>query len=137
MKINNVSQNTSFGRLKINVDKDLLMFSPIKKELNQLKKIFKENGFSRKKNVDVILDYDVEQRSFVGIVESKKQGIPNNPGYKQSVSTKKSSIEAFKNWLENWDYMYSPKGLSEWRKIRERALEEMQKPRPIVSIWKI
>ena len=136
MKVSNVSKQ-SFGRLKINVDKDLLRFAPIKKELAQLKEIFKENGFSRKKNVDVILDYDSFQRKFVGIIESKKQGTPNNPNYKKEVSVKAKDIKAFENWLNEWDYAYSPKGLKEWAEIKRSAVEHLQKRYHIVSFWKV
>ena len=136
MKIGGISNQLSFGRLKICVDKDLLKFPPIKKEFLQLKKVFKDNGYSRKKNVNVILDYDSYQRKFVGIVESKKQGIPNNPDYKKIISSKKKDVKEFGEWLDTWDYNYSPKGLKEWERIKQKAKEAVNKRLHIVSIWR-
>ena len=137
MKVNTISNSTSFGRLKINIDKNSLNSAPLKKELAKLKKVFIDNGFSRKKNVNVILDYDMNQRDFVGIVESKKQGIPMNPNYRHIISTSKRDIDSFGKWLNDWDYMYSPKGLREWEEIKKRAAEELQKRSHMLTFWKI
>ena len=123
MRVNGISNSTSFGRLKIIIDKDLLIFAPIKKEFNQIRKIFKENGFSRKKNVDVLLDYDMNNRSFIGIIESKKQGIPNHPDYKHKISPNKRDVKYFGEWLKTWDYMYSHKGLKEWENFKKRVAQ--------------
>ena len=137
MKVNRISNGTSFGRLKLNVDRELLESVPIKREFSKIRKIFQENGFSRKKNVDVILSYDKKNRSFIGIIDSKKQGIPNHPDYSHTVSSKKKDVDAFGKWLSEWDYMYSPKGLKEWAEIKRRAVQHMQKQYHIVSFWKV
>lgn len=135
MQVKSVSNNVSFGRLKINIDRNLLKSSPIRQELQQIKKICTENGFSRKRNVNVLLEYE-KDKGFVGVVESKKQGIPNNPDYKHPISTKKDDVSNFGQWLNQWDYMYSPKGLREWAEIKAKALEYMKTPRHIVSVWR-
>ena len=136
MKVNNISNNTSFGRLKINIDKNVLNSPSVKKELAQIKKIFTENGFSRKRNVNVILEHE-NGRGFFGIIESKKQGIPENPDYRHFISSKKKDIKSFGEWLNAWDYSYSPNGLREWAEIRRRAAESLKKHFHIVSIWRI
>lgn len=136
MKVNRISNDVSFGRLKVNIDNDLLKFAPIKREISKIRTIFQENGFSRKKNVDVILSYDRNDGSFVGVIESKKQGVPNNPDYSHSISSKKKDVKSFGEWLATWDYMYSPKGLKEMAEIKRKALECLKKRLHIVSIWK-
>ena len=137
MKVNKISNDTSFGRLKLSVDKDVLRSGRVERELSKIRKIFQDSGFSRKKNVNVILTYDKNERSFFGIIESKKQGIPNNPNYRHSVSSKKKDVDNFGKWLSEWNYMYSPKGLKEWAEIKRRAVEHMQKQYHIVSFWKV
>ena len=136
MKVNEISNSNSFGRLKINMDKNVLNTAPVKKELAKLKQIFTENGFSKKKNVNVILEHE-NGRGFFGIIESKKQGIPNNPEYRHFISSKKKDIKSFSEWLNNWDYDYSPKGLREWAEIKNRAVEEFHKNRHILSFWQL
>ena len=123
MKINSISKNQSFGKLKINIDKELLKSAPLKKDLEEIKNIFYKNKFHLKRNVNVILDYDTLQNKFVGIIESKKQGIPYNPDYKKAISSKKRDIKSFKDWLDNWNYMYSKKGMEEYKKLKEHTLK--------------
>ncbi|MBQ7450390.1 hypothetical protein IJS77_03150 [bacterium] len=125
MRINHISNNTSFNSLKINIDKKMLNSPKIKKELTQIKKVFKDNGFSRKRNVNVILTYE-KGSGFFGIIESKKQGVPNNPDFRYPISTTKKGIEAFGKWLKEWDYSYSAAGIKRMREIKEKALELMQ-----------
>ena len=137
MKVNRVSNDVSFGRLKLNIDNDLLKSAPVKRELSKIKTIFQENGFSRKKNVDVILSYDRNNGSFVGVIESKKQGVPNNPDYIHSISSKKKDVKSFGDWLATWDYMYSPKGLKEMAEIKRKALECLEKRHNNISAWKM
>ena len=136
MKVNNISNNISFGRLKINIDKSVLNSVSVKKELAQIKKIFTENGFSKKRNVNVILEHENE-RGFFGIIESKKQGIPENPDYRHFISSKKKDIKDFGEWLNEWNYRYSPKGLIEWAEIKRRAAESLKKHLHIVSFWRV
>lgn len=123
MKVTNVSGNTAFGRLILNVDKKILKSAPIKKEYESIKKIFKDNGFSKKKNVDVILNYSPEDKAFFGIIKSKKQGIPNNPHYKHKISSDSEIVKKFKEWIETWDYMYSSKGLKKLEEITKLTIE--------------
>ena len=135
MKINHISNN-SFGALKINIDKKILNSPKIKKEFEQIRKIITDNRFNRKRNVNVILTHE-EGKGFLGIIESKKQGIPNNPGYIHSISSKKKDIKSFAEWLNNWNYLYSPKGLKEWENIKKEAAAVLQKRHQIMSIWRI
>ena len=46
------------------------------KSFNQIKDIILKNKLDRKRNVDVILDYNNSTDKFYGIISSKKQGIP-------------------------------------------------------------
>lgn len=122
MKIDNVP----FRSLKINIDKRLMNLSNMSKEVNQIKKIFSENNFDKKRNVNVILTHK-KGSGFWGIIESKKQGIPYNPNYIHPISTEQSSIKNFKEWLEIWDYGYSQKGLKEWRNIQKKIFKAIKK----------
>lgn len=126
MKIGNVSRDTAFRGLRINFDTGLLKSKTVKKEFELIKAIIHENGFSKKKYVNVILNYDSYRKKFIGIVESKKQGVPNNPFYKKEISSNQKVIEAFKDWLNHWDYSYSPKGLKETKTLTKNILEGLE-----------
>lgn len=129
MKIANISGNTAFGKLILNVDTKVLKTIPIKNEYETIKKIFKDNGFSKKENVNVILNYDAQDKCFFGIIQSKKQGIPNNPHYKHVISSKPEVVKEFKKWLDDWNYMYSPKALKELEEFNKQAMDMIRKYR--------
>ena len=129
MKITNVSNDLNFKGLRINVDVKLLKSKNLTKQLASIKTIFEKNGFSNKKNVNVILSYDSFKKSFVGIIESKKYGVPNNPAYRQVISTKQKVVEAFKNWLNDWDNAYSPNRLKKLRELQQNVIKEVKFPK--------
>ena len=96
------------------------------KELAKIRNVISENKFDRKRFVDLYLGHD-EGKGFYGIISSKKQGIPNNPYSREFISLNKSSIKEFREWLKQWNFDYSPRGLKHWKKLKEDALEILKK----------
>ena len=85
--------------------------------MNGIRAVIRNNDLHKQKHVDIILEHD--DRGFLGIISSKKQGIPENPGNLCRISNNNKSIEQFKTWVKEWDYAYSPKGLKEFKKLQE------------------
>ena len=96
------------------------------KELAKIRNVISENKFDRKRFVDLYLGHD-DGKGFYGIISSKKQGIPNNSESKAFISLSKSSIKFFKEWLKQWNFDYSPRGLKQWKTVKEDALEILKK----------
>ncbi len=113
MQINKISQ-ASFGKLFINIRPEELKTKALAKELNDIKNIFTQNKFDKKRWADVILNYDKEE-GFYGIISSKndEEGIPMNRDYKHPISTDKKVISSFRKWLNAWNHDYSPAILKE------------------------
>lgn len=93
------------------------------KSFNQIKDIILKNKLDRKRNVDVILDYNNSTDKFYGIISSKKQGIPENPANTCEISTDKKDISVFKKWVNEWNKAYSKKELE----LRAKILSMIEK----------
>ena len=76
--------------------------------LKEIKDVVKQNGFDKKENVDIILQYEGKNR-FYAVISSKKQGVPMHPDYRCDISTESKSIEKFANWINEWNESYDPK----------------------------
>lgn len=121
MQIEKISQHPSFGDLFINVKPEDLKSNAVRSQLGEIKNIFKENKFDKKRWVDVILNYNKEE-GFYGVISSKEQGTPNNPHYRHSISTDKKVISSFKKWLNDWNHSYSPAVIKKLEALQEDAL---------------
>ena len=75
------------------------------------------NKLDRKRNVDVILDYEKETDKFYGVISSKKQGVPNIQGNSCYITENKRDISNFKKWVNAWNKAYSKKELEIKNKI--------------------
>lgn len=64
-----------------------------------IKNAIVSNKLDRKRNVDVILDYEKETDKFYGVISSKKQGVPNIQGNSCYITENKRDISNFKKWL--------------------------------------
>ena len=124
MEIQRISQKENFGRLYYSQSVVSKMKSKtFIKSLQEIKDIFAQNGFDRKKYVDVMLNYD--DRGFYGVISSKKQGTPMNPDYLHNISGKKKDIDSFREWLNDWNYRYSPAGLRKLKELQDLAFSIM------------
>ena len=125
--INNIS-NVSFGSLKIgySINQRRLRKTGLKqfeRELSDIKKIIKEHGWQKQRNVNIILQTERDWRGkdvFSCIIESKKQGTPYNPDSEFYIGKDKRSISRFDKWIKEWNENYSPEALERWHRIKEQ-----------------
>ena len=123
MQISKISTQHSFGELYVNVKPNELESEAIASQLAEIKDVFKQNKFDKKRWVDVILNYNKEE-GFYGVISSKEQGTPINPNYKHPISTDKKVIFSFKKWLNDWNHAYSPATLRKIKAMQEAALRD-------------
>lgn len=82
-----------------------------------IKNAIVSNKLDRKRNIDVILDYEKETDKFYGVISSKKQGVPNIQGNSCYITENKRDISNFKKWVNAWNKAYSKKELEIKNKI--------------------
>ncbi len=121
MQISKISTQHSFGELYVNVKPNELEAEAIASQLAEIKDVFKQNKFDKKRWVDVILNYNKEE-GFYGVISSKEQGTPINHNYKHPISTNKKVISSFRKWLNDWNQAYSPSTLRKIESMQEDAL---------------
>ena len=122
MQIGKISQQHSFGDLYINIKPADKKSEPVRSQLKEIKNIFKQNNFDKKRWVDVILNYNKED-GFYGVISSKEFGTPMNPHYKHPISSDKKVISSFKKWLNEWNHSYSPAVLNMLEAIQKDELK--------------
>ena len=122
-----VSKKQNFGNLYYSNTIVRKIGTPkFNRELAKIRTIITENKLDKKRYVDIYLGYD-QEKGFYGVISSKKQGIPNNPDSKSYISTSKNSVRKFKEWLRQWNFDYSPKGIAQWVKTKEEALKILER----------
>ena len=124
---------TSFGTLYNSIGLDNFLASgknspEFKKELSTARSIIRENGLHKKKNVDLILNYN-DSDGFYTVISSKKQGVPMNPNYRHPVRQTRELIQSLTNWVSSWDYAYSSEAIKEQKQFNRsmRKLRELLK----------
>ncbi len=120
MQINKISNsNNSFGRLYLSygirekiAHGDSKQF---KKDVSSISRVIRQNDLHKRKHVDIILSYDVY--GFKAIISSKKEGVPMNPKAVKRIGNPQKEIKSITDWVDTWDYAYSPTGAAEIKKI--------------------
>ena len=130
MQVNKISNlNNSFGRLYLSSEIEEKLSNGVsknfKKELSSITNIIRQNNLHRKKYVDIILSYD--QYGFKGIISSKREGVPMNPDAFMSIKNPKKEIKEITNWVNCWNYAYSPKGIAEHDTLMAIIKNEIEK----------
>src|SRR5574344_103598 len=120
----NQQNNVAFGTLYQSYELKQLQKNPkfmktSGKDLKTITYMIRKNNLNKAKNVDIILNYNNEDK-FYGIISSKKQGVPINPAYKCLVSSEKNMFNDFSNWLKDWNDAYSPKTLKIFQKLLKK-----------------
>ena len=131
MQVNKISNsNNSFGRLYLSseIQEKLSNGAPQKfiRQVDSITNLIRQNNLHRKKYVDIILSCD--KYGLKGIISSKQEGIPMNPDAFMSINNPKKDIKEITNWVNSWNYSYSPKGLAEHdnlMEIIEKAIKEL------------
>ena len=88
----------------------------INSKLQKITKQIKDEKLDYLKNVDIILNYDINKR-FYCVISSKTQGIPNNPDNRCEINLLKDSVDNLKKWAKAWDLAFSPEEVNKLHKI--------------------
>lgn len=130
MQVNKISgSNYSFGRLYLSSEIERkLANGASKKFISQVESVtnlIRQNNLHRKKYVDIILSYD--KYGLKGIISSKREGVPMNPDAFMSIKNPKKEIKEITNWVNCWNYAYSPKGIAEHDTLMAIIKNEIEK----------
>ena len=120
MQIKGISKS-SFRSLYHSVGLDNIISSgnnssEFKKELSVAKNIIRQNGLHRKRNVDLILNYN-ESDGFYTVISSKRHGVPINPNYRHPIRIENEFIQSLTNWVDGWNYAYSSEAQKEQKQL--------------------
>lgn len=98
-----------------------------KNELKEIRSIMKANGFDKKENVDVYIEYNDNQynKFFYGVISSKNQGTPDGFNNTKRISKESFVIAQFKDWLNGWNQAYDKNFLESIRNIAKTPNPEI------------
>ena len=130
MQVSKVSNsNNSFGRLYLANSLRKKVTSGVSEKLNQevaaISRIIRKNDLHKRRYVDIILAHD--DLGFKSFISSKKEGVPMNPNAIKRIGDLANEIDSFRDWVDDWNYAYSPTGLAEIKKLQNYLKNTMIK----------
>lgn len=120
MQVSNIS-NVSFGNLyhgatlTYRLNKNLIS-KQLASSYTQIKDYITVNKLDKKRNIDVKLDIDLNDKLFA-VMFPKKYDVHNNPDTVHYINTDKKGLSNFKKWVNSWNSDYSAKSTKCWEKL--------------------